>query len=174
MTTSDNPSSSNRASSNRASGNDASGNCASGNHSYGNYGYHNFRCETRTSDTATERLVSPVRQRRGTAALLIALTVATLVAEVVGVGGNWRLILTTAFVLLAPGWAITAYLRSAPLSFRWGVGIALGVAIGMIAGQTMVVGHAWNPSVAMFVIGVLSLAGLVHHLVRAPSAAELS
>ncbi|HEY4460038.1 MAG TPA: hypothetical protein VGN81_37350, partial [Pseudonocardiaceae bacterium] len=127
-----------------------------------------------TSDTSTERPISPVQQRRVTAALLIALTLATLIAELVGVGGNWRLILTTAFVLLAPGWAITAYLRSAPLSFRWGVGIALGVGIGMIAGQTMVVLHGWHPLTAMFVIGVLTLAGLVHHLMRAPSAVELS
>ena len=124
--------------------------------------------------TPTETPISPVQQRRITAALLIALTLATLIAELVGVGGNWRLILTTAFELLAPGWAITAYLRSAPLSFRWAVGIALGVGIGMIAGQGMVVLHWWHPLTAIFVIGVLSLAGLVHHFLRAPSAAELS
>ena len=117
--------------------------------------------------------ISPVQQRKITAGLLIALTLATLVAELAGVGGNWRLILTTAFVVLAPGWAITAYLRSAPLSFRWGVGIALGIAIGMIAGQTMIVLHAWQPLTAMFVIGVLTIAALVHHLLRAPGAAEL-
>jgi hypothetical protein len=42
----------------------------------------------------------------------------------------------------------------------------------MIAGQTMVVLHAWHPLTAMFVIGVLTLIALVHHLLRAPSAAE--
>ncbi|HEY2700374.1 MAG TPA: hypothetical protein VGJ45_33280 [Pseudonocardiaceae bacterium] len=123
---------------------------------------------------SVDQPISPVQQRRITAALLIALTLATIVAELVGVGGNWRLILTTAFVLLAPGWAITAYLRSAPLSFRWGVGIALGIGIGMIAGQGMIVLHAWHPATAVFVIGLLTLAGLVHHLMRAPSAVELS
>jgi hypothetical protein len=126
-----------------------------------------------TTPTATETPIGPVELRKITAALLIALTLATLVAELVGIGGNWRLILTTAFVLLAPGWAITAYLRSAPLSFRWGVGIALGIGIGMIAGQAMVVLHGWQPLIAMFVIGVLTLAALVHHLLRAPSAVEL-
>lgn len=117
-------------------------------------------------------LVPQHQQRRITAALLIALTLAVLVAELVGVGGNWRLILTTAFVLLAPGWSVTAYLRSASLSFRWGVGIALGIAIGMIAGQIMLGLHAWHPLTAMFVLGVLTLAPLVHHLLRAPSGAE--
>jgi hypothetical protein len=124
--------------------------------------------------TPTQQPVSPVHQRRITAALLIALTLATLIAELVGAGGNWRLILTTAFVLLAPGWSITAYLRSAALSFRWSVGIALGIAIGMIAGQTMLVLHAWHPLTAVFVIGVLTLAVLTHHLLRAPSAAEVA
>ena len=127
-----------------------------------------------TSPDPTETLINPVQQRRVTAGLLIALTLATLIAELVGIGGNWRLILTTAFVLLAPGWTITAYLRSAPLSFRWGVGIALGVGIGMIAGQTMLVLHGWHPLTAVFVLGLLTLAGLVHHLLRAPSAVELS
>jgi hypothetical protein len=125
-----------------------------------------------TTDTV-QQPITPVQQRRVTATLLIALSLAVLVAELVGVGGNWRLVLTTAFVLLAPGWAITAYLRSAPLSLRWGVGIALGIAIGMIAGQTMVVLHAWHPLTAMFVLGVLTLAPLLHHLLRAPSTAEL-
>ena len=126
-----------------------------------------------TEQTSTQQPISPVAQRKITAALLIALTLATLIAELVGAGGNWRLILTTAFVVLAPGWAITAYLRAAPLSFRWGVGIALGIAIGMIAGQTMVVLHAWQPLTAMFVLGLLTIVPLVHHLLRAPSAAEL-
>jgi hypothetical protein len=126
-----------------------------------------------TASTSTQQPISPVQQRKITAALLIALTVATLVAELVGAGGNWRLILTTAFVVLAPGWSITAYLRSAPLSFRWGVGIALGIAIGMIAGQTMIVLHNWHPLTAVFVLGLLTLVPLVHHLLRAPSAAEL-
>jgi hypothetical protein len=122
--------------------------------------------------TMTEQPVSPVVARKLTAALLIALTLATLVAELVGAGGNWRLILTTGFVVLAPGWSITAYLRSAALSFRWSVGIALGIAIGMIAGQTMIVLHAWHPLTAVFVLGLLTLVPLVHHLLRAPSAAE--
>ena len=123
--------------------------------------------------TTTIQPIGPIEQRRGTAALLIALTLATLIAELVGAGGNWRLILTTAFVLIAPGWSITAYLRSAPLSFRWAVGVALGIGIGMIAGQTMLVLHAWHPLTAIFVLGVLTLLPLVHHLLRAPSAAEL-
>ncbi len=118
--------------------------------------------------------ISSVQQRRGTAALLIALTLATLIAELVGAGGNWRLILTTAFMVLAPGWSVTAYLRSAPLSFRWAVGVALGIAIGMIIGQAMLVLHAWHPLTAVFVLGVLTLAPLVHHLLRAPSVAELT
>lgn len=122
--------------------------------------------------TPTTQPLTPVQQRRVTSALLIALTLATLIAELVGAGGNWRLILTTAFMVLAPGWSITAYLRSAPLSFRWAVGVALGIAIGMIAGQTMLVLHAWHPLTVVFVLGVLTLAPLTHHLLRAPSAAE--
>lgn len=122
--------------------------------------------------TTTPIVVSQHQQRRITAALLIALSLAVLVAELVGAGGNWRLVLTTAFVLLAPGWSITAYLRSAPLSFRWGVGIALGIAIGMITGQTMLVLHAWHPLTAVFVLGVLTIGLLVHHLLRAPSKAQ--
>jgi hypothetical protein len=112
------------------------------------------------------------RQRRMSAAALIALTIATLLVELVGATGNWRLILTTAFVVLAPGWAITAYLRSAPASFRWSVGIGIGIAIGMLLGQTMVLLGAWHPLGAVAVLGLLTLVPLVHHLLRAPSLAE--
>jgi uncharacterized membrane protein len=112
------------------------------------------------------------RQRRLSAAGLIVLTVATLLVELIGATGNWRLILTTAFVVLAPGWSITAYLRSAPASFRWSVGIGISIAIGMLLGQTMVLLNAWHPLAALAVLGLLTLVPLTHHLLRAPSRAE--
>jgi uncharacterized membrane protein len=111
-------------------------------------------------------------QRRATAAGLLALTLAMLLVMLTGATGNWRLVLTTAFVVLAPGWAITAYLRAAPASFRWSVGIALGIAIGMLLGQIMVLLNAWHPLGAVAVLGVLTLVPLAHHLLRAPSKAE--
>ncbi len=117
-------------------------------------------------------MTGPELQRRASAAVLIALTVATLLVQLTGATGNWRLVLTTAFVVLAPGWSITAYLRSASASFRWSVGIGVSIAIGILLGQTMILLNAWHPLGAVAILGVLTLVPLVHHLLRAPSPAE--
>jgi hypothetical protein len=116
--------------------------------------------------TGTDHADPDVLARRIGAVVLIVLTVAVLCAELVGATGTWRLALTTAFVIVAPGWAVVAYARSAPLSFQWGVGVAVSVAIGIVVAQGMVLLHVWHPAVAVVVLGVLTLAALVHHLLR--------
>jgi O-antigen/teichoic acid export membrane protein len=101
--------------------------------------------------------------------VLTAITVLTLLVD--GFGGDtggatWRLVLTTAFTVLAPGWAVTAYARSVTQSFLWSVGIAVSLGIGMIVGQVMLVVHVWQPRYAILGLAALTLVPLVHHLHR--------
>lgn len=100
------------------------------------------------------------------AGVLIALTLAVLVAELSGATGVWRLVLTAAFVITAPGWAVVAYARSASPAFVWSVGVAVSVAVGIVVGQGLLLVHAWHPGVAVAALGVLTLPVLVHHVRR--------
>lgn len=114
----------------------------------------------------TRSTLAQRRARQIGAVLLIALTLAALVAELLTTTGTWRLVLTMAFVAIAPGWAVVGYARDAPLAFRWGVGVALSIGIGMITGQVMLLLHLWHPRAAVLLLGVLTLVPLTHHLLR--------
>ena len=114
----------------------------------------------------TRPMTLSVTRLQAQAGVLIALTLATLLTEVSGETGVWRLALTTAFVITVPGWAIVAYARSASPAFVWSVGIAVSIAIGIVVGQGLVLVHAWHPVPAVVVLGLLALPVLAHHVWR--------
>jgi len=103
---------------------------------------------------------------RAAAAALFVLTLATLAAGLTGATGTWRLVLTTAFAITAPGFAVLAYARSASPAFIWSVGIAVSIAIGIILAQTLLLLRFWHPAVALAVLGLFTLPVLAHHVWR--------
>lgn len=107
------------------------------------------------------------RTRRLTAALLAALTLATATLTLLGVDTPARLYLTVAFVLLAPGWAVTAYLHLDEPALLWSVSVAVGVALSIVVAQVLVSAGFWHPWGAMLALEIATLAVLGHHLLRA-------
>lgn len=109
--------------------------------------------------------------RRGVA---IALVVAGILACALnlagvtgGVLGDVRLLLTIAFLLLGPGWAAAGFLRRAPAAHVWLLTVGVGVASTLLVGQIMVSFGAWYPSVALFVVTLISVPFLLRHAVVA-------
>lgn len=108
--------------------------------------------------------------RRGVAiALVVAgvLACALNLAGATGVVGDVRLLLTIGFLLLGPGWAAAGFLRRAPAAHVWLLTVGVGVATTLLVGQIMVSFGAWYPSVALFVITLLSIPFLLRHAVVA-------
>ena len=109
--------------------------------------------------------------RRGVAiALVIAGVLACLLnlAQVTGgILGDLRLLVTVAFLLLGPGWSAAGFLRRAPAAHVWLLTVGVGVATTLLVAQIMVSFGAWYPSVALFVITLLSVPFLLRHAVVA-------
>jgi hypothetical protein len=77
-----------------------------------------------------------------------------------------RVVATTAFVLLGPGWALAGHLRTPSLAERFAVAAGTGVAFGVLIGQVMVVGSTWHPVGGLYVVAVVSVPALMWHAVR--------
>lgn len=109
--------------------------------------------------------------RRYVAIALIVVGVLACAFNLAGVSGGFvgevRLLLTIAFLLLGPGWAAAGFLRRAPAAHVWLLTVGVGVATTLLVGQIMVSFGAWYPSVALFVITLLSLPFLFRHAVVA-------
>ncbi|MET0189723.1 MAG: hypothetical protein ABW212_12030 [Pseudonocardia sediminis] len=109
--------------------------------------------------------------RRGVAiALVVAGVLAcalNLVGSTGGVIGDVRLLLTIAFLLLGPGWAAAGFLRRAPAAHVWLLTVGVGVASTLLVAQIMVSFGAWYPSVALFVMTLISVPFLLRHAVVA-------
>ncbi|MFP5021302.1 hypothetical protein [Pseudonocardia phyllosphaerae] len=109
--------------------------------------------------------------RRAVAILLIAAGVLACVMNVMDVsGGNageFRLLLTIASLLLGPGWAAAGFLRRAPAAHVWLLTLGVGTAVTLIVGQIMVGLGLWYPSVALFLVTLVSIPFLVRHAVVA-------
>jgi hypothetical protein len=84
-----------------------------------------------------------------------------------GVLGEVRLLLTIGFLLLGPGWAAAGFLRRAPAAHVWLLTVGVGVAATLIVGQVMVSLGAWYPSVALFLVTLVSVPFLLRHAVVA-------
>lgn len=88
---------------------------------------------------------------RATAVGLLALTAATGVVMVVDAGIAGVLI-TTAFLLCAPGWAVASRMRMDAPSAVWTVSAGIGIALGVLVAAAMVMADSWQPTAAMAVL----------------------
>lgn len=109
--------------------------------------------------------------RRYVAIVLVAAGVTACVLNVADVGGGglgeFRLLTTIGFLLLGPGWAAAGFLRRAPAAHVWLLTLGVGTAVTLIGGQLMVSLGLWYPSVALFVVTLLSVPFLLRHAVVA-------
>ena len=109
--------------------------------------------------------------RRAVAIVLVAAGVAACAMSVLQVGGGpagqVRLAVTLAFLLLGPGWSAAGFLRRAPAAHVWLLAIGVGVATTLLVGQLMVMTGVWAPTLALYVVAVLSIPFLLRHAVVA-------
>ncbi|MGH3494037.1 MAG: hypothetical protein ACRDRL_04830 [Sciscionella sp.] len=108
------------------------------------------------------------RSRQLTALALALLTVLNGVFTTIGVHTPIRLYVTVAFLLLAPGWALAAFLRDAGPALVWSVAVCLGLAVGILLAQTMVTATFFKPALAMLALDGLTLGLLLYHITIAP------
>jgi len=113
---------------------------------------------------------TPLAAARVIPAALAALGLVAVVAALADVEASGlhdaRVVVTTTFVLLGPGWALAGYLRTPSLAERFVVAAGTGVALGILAGQVMAVGAIWHPVGLLYVVAALSVPALVRHAVR--------
>lgn len=104
--------------------------------------------------------------RQATAIALCALSGLTAALTLIDMPTPARLYLTVAFVILAPGWALTAYLRIEQPALVWSASVSIGVALVLVVAQTMVSAGFWHPWAAMLALELGTVGILVHHLIR--------
>lgn len=114
------------------------------------------------------------RARTARRAVALLLAVAGLVACGLnllnvsgGIGGDVRLFVTIAFLLLGPGWAAAGFLRRAPAAHVWLLTIGVGVATTLLAAQVMVSAVWWHPNWMLFILTAVSVPFLLRHAVVA-------
>lgn len=78
-----------------------------------------------------------------------------------------RIVVTTVFLLLGPGWALAAFLRGRSLAERFVLAAASGVAMSILAGQVMVVAGVWHPGGLLYLVAALTVPLLIRHAARA-------
>lgn len=109
--------------------------------------------------------------RRVVALLLVVAGVAACAMSALNVTGgaigDARMLLTTLFLILGPGWAAAGFLRRAPAAHVWLLTVGVGVAITLLASQIMISTKLWEPEIAMYVITALSVPFLLRHAVVA-------
>jgi hypothetical protein len=109
--------------------------------------------------------------RRYVAILLVVAGVIACGLSIAGISGGalgeFRLLVTIGFLLLGPGWAAAGFLRRAPAAHVWLLTLGVGTAVTLIGGQLMVSLGLWYPSVALFVVTLLSVPFLLRHAVVA-------
>ncbi|HEY2764595.1 MAG TPA: hypothetical protein VGJ13_11365 [Pseudonocardiaceae bacterium] len=98
-------------------------------------------------------------------ALLTLLTAGLVAADVTS---PVRLYLTVAFVVLAPGWALAAYLRTDQQALIWSAAVSMGIALTILIAQVMVSAGFWHPEGGLLALAGLTLVALLHHMVRPP------
>lgn len=102
-------------------------------------------------------------------ALLAALGLVAVVYALADVRGgplhDVRIVVTTVFVTLGPGWALAGFLTSRSLAERFVVAAGAGVALAILAGQVMVVSGAWHPVGLLYLMAALTVPVLIRHAV---------
>jgi uncharacterized membrane protein len=109
--------------------------------------------------------------RRAVALALVVAGVAACVLSVMNVTGGAlgeaRFLVTTAFLVLGPGWAAAGFLRRAPAAHVWLLTLGVGVSTTLLVGQIMVTAHWWQPTLALYAITVACIPFLLRHAVVA-------
>ncbi|MEN3263520.1 MAG: hypothetical protein V7646_414 [Pseudonocardia sp.] len=109
--------------------------------------------------------------RRAVALLLVVAGIAACVFSVLaitgGVLGDVRFFVTTAFLILGPGWAAAGFLRRAPAAHVWMLTVGVGVATTLLVAQIMVSTGEWRPAIALYAMTALSVPLLLRHAVVA-------
>lgn len=108
------------------------------------------------------RLVALLLVVAGAAACLFS-----LLGVIGGAAGDVRFYVTTAFLILGPGWAAAGFLRRAPAAHVWMLTVGVGVAVTLLIGQVMVSTGFWQPAIALYAVTVLSVPLLLRHAVVA-------
>lgn len=109
--------------------------------------------------------------RRVVALLLVVAGITACVLSATGTTGGAlgeaRFLITTAFLVLGPGWAVAGFLRRAPAAHVWLLTVGVGVAATLLVGQLMVSTGAWHPAVALYLVTLVSVPFLLRHAVVA-------
>jgi hypothetical protein len=106
--------------------------------------------------------------RRWVAILLIAAGVLACALSLLRVGaGDFRLVLTIAFLLLGPGWAAAGFLRRAPAAHVWLLAAGVGISVTVLIAHFMVALSFWRPAVMLYVVTVVSIPFLLRHAIVA-------
>lgn len=84
-----------------------------------------------------------------------------------GVAGDARFVVTTAFLVLGPGWAAAGFLRRAPAAHVWMLTVGVGVSTTLLISQIMVSTGGWRPAVALYLLTLVSVPLLLRHAVVA-------
>jgi hypothetical protein len=106
--------------------------------------------------------------RRWVAILLIAAGVLACVLSLMRIGaGDFRLVLTMAFLLLGPGWAAAGFLRRAPAAHVWLLAAGVGISVTLILAHFMVAFTFWRPAVILYAVTAVSIPFLLRHAIVA-------
>jgi hypothetical protein len=109
--------------------------------------------------------------RRVVALLLVVAGVGACVLNVMHVSGGAlgevRFFITTAFLILGPGWAAAGFLRRAPAAHVWLLTIGVGVSTTLLVAQIMVTTGWWRTDLALYAITIASVPFLLRHAVVA-------
>jgi hypothetical protein len=106
--------------------------------------------------------------RRWVAILLIAAGVLACVLSLMRVGaGDFRLVLTMAFLLLGPGWSAAGFLRRAPAAHVWLLAAGVGISVTLILAHFMVAFTFWRPAVMLYAVTAVSIPFLLRHAIVA-------
>lgn len=119
---------------------------------------------------APARPVPPGAAVRLIPAVLAALGLVAVVYAIADVRGSVlydvRVVVTTVFLILGPGWALAAFLVGRSLGERFLLAAASGLALSILAGQVMVVSGAWHPVGLLHAVALATVPLLVRHAVR--------
>ena len=77
-----------------------------------------------------------------------------------------RIGVTAVFLLLGPGWAVSAFLARPTMAERFLLAAATGTALAILVGQIMVVSGAWYPGWVLVAAVVLTVPVLVSHALQ--------
>ncbi|WP_018331085.1 glycosyltransferase family 2 protein [Actinomycetospora chiangmaiensis] len=103
--------------------------------------------------------------RRATALVLLLAGVAACLAALVGAQGGGRLAVTALFLVLGPGWAVAGFLRRPSVSLAWTVALGVGMAVGVLGGESMLLFGDVHPVGALYLVALVCAPLLLRHTI---------